>query len=51
VRGFYAIGATRIGVLDIALLLVLAAGLAAPLAHFALRRIMKRGRANGQDLH
>jgi len=38
-------------VLDVALLLVLAAGIAAPLGHFALRRIMKRRRPNGQDLH
>jgi len=51
VRGFYAIGATRVGVLDIVLLLVLAAGIAAPLGHYALRRIMKRRHSNGQDLH
>ena len=51
VRGFYAIGATRVGVLDILLLLVLAAGIAAPLGHYALRRIMKRRHSNAQDLH
>ncbi len=42
---FYAIGGTRIGVLDLLLALALLAGLSAPIAHFALRRLLRRKQA------
>jgi Cytochrome c554 and c-prime len=51
VRGFYAVGGTRVGALDLALLAVLAGGMAAPLVHFLLRRLLRRKGSNGQDLH
>lgn len=42
VRGFYAIGATRIKLLDVLLLLALAAGVAVPLAHLTARWAFRR---------
>lgn len=46
VRGFYAIGATRVEVLDVLLLMALGAGVAVPLGHltmrWAFRRYLKR---------
>lgn len=42
VRGFYAMGGTRINALDIALGLALVGGICAPLGHLALRRILRR---------
>jgi len=44
VGGFYAIGSTRIKVLDILLVLTLAAGIGIPIAHFSLRWIFRRSR-------
>jgi hypothetical protein len=41
-RGFYAIGGTRIKALDVALALGLAGGIAVPALHFALRRLCRR---------
>ncbi|HEU4922381.1 MAG TPA: hypothetical protein VFT23_04820, partial [Burkholderiales bacterium] len=51
VRGFYAVGGTRVGALDLLLLVVLAGGIAAPFVHFLLRRLTRRNASNGQDLH
>jgi hypothetical protein len=42
VRGFYAIGATRIKLLDVMLLLAVAAGVAVPVAHLAARVAFRR---------
>jgi hypothetical protein len=42
VRGFYAIGGTRIGLLDVLLALAVLAGVSAPIAHLALRKLMRR---------
>lgn len=42
IRGFYAMGGTRIGLLDVVLGLALAGGISAPLGHFVVRRIMRR---------
>ncbi|HET7729384.1 MAG TPA: hypothetical protein VFK48_05065 [Usitatibacter sp.] len=42
VRGFYAMGGTRIHLLDVGLLLALAAGISAPLAHLLLRKWLRR---------
>jgi hypothetical protein len=42
VRGFYAMGGTRISALDIVLGLALVGGVSAPLGHFIVRRIMRR---------
>lgn len=42
VRGFYAMGATRVHVLDVVLALALAGGVSAPLGHYLMRRIMRR---------
>lgn len=39
--GFYAIGGTRIGVLDLLLALALLAGISAPIAHLVLRRLLR----------
>lgn len=41
-RGFYAIGGTRIKMLDVALALGLAGGIAVPALHFAVRRLWRR---------
>ena len=41
-RGFYAIGGTRIKALDVALALGLAGGIAVPALHFAVRRLSRR---------
>lgn len=41
-RGFYAIGGTRIKALDVALALGLAGGIAVPALHFAARRLSRR---------
>jgi len=43
--GFYAIGGTRIGVLDLLLALALLAGISAPIAHLVLRRLLRRKQA------
>lgn len=42
VRGFYAMGGTRIQILDIVLALALIGGISAPLGHFIVRRMMRR---------
>lgn len=47
-RGFYAIGGTRIGLLDALLALALFAGLSVPVVHLAIRWLMRR-RRNGRD--
>ena len=44
VRGFYAIGGTRIKLLDDLLVLVLLAGVSGPLAHMSLKWFFKRAR-------
>lgn len=44
VRGFYAIGSTRIKLLDYALVLVLLAGIGGPLAHMTIKWLFKRMR-------
>jgi len=41
VRGFYAMGGTRIQILDIVLALALAGGICAPLGHLIVRRLMR----------
>ena len=48
VSGFYAIGGTRIGVLDILLALALLAGISAPIAHLVLRRLLRKNRSAQQ---
>ena len=45
IGGFYAIGSTRIKLLDVLLLMVLAAGIALPGAHLTMKLISKRQRA------
>jgi len=50
VRGFYVVGGTRMGALDLLLLVALAAGIAAPLGHLLLRRLLRR-KDHGKDLH
>ena len=45
VGGFYAIGSTRIKVLDILLVLTLAAGIGVPIGHFSLLWFFRRRRA------
>jgi hypothetical protein len=47
--GFYAIGGTRIGVLDLLLALALLAGISAPIVHFVLRRLLRRKQAAPAD--
>ncbi|HET9580237.1 MAG TPA: hypothetical protein VFP44_20585 [Usitatibacter sp.] len=42
VRGFYAMGGTRMQILDIVLALALIGGISAPLGHFVVRRLMRR---------
>src|SRR5208282_4302153 len=42
VRGFYVIGGTRIGLLDILLILAVLGGLALPVGHLSLGWILKR---------
>ena len=42
VRAFYAIGGTRISLLDVLLGLALLAGIAAPLVHLALRKLLRK---------
>ena len=42
VRGFYAIGGTRITLLDVLLALAVLAGVSAPLAHLALRKLLRK---------
>ncbi len=42
VRAFYAIGGTRIGLLDIMLALAVLAGVSAPLVHLALRKLTRK---------
>ena len=44
VRGFYAIGSTRIKLLDYALVAVLLAGLGGPLGHMAIKWLFRRVR-------
>jgi hypothetical protein len=45
IGGFYAIGSTRIKLLDWLLLMVLAAGIALPGAHLTMKLLSKRQRA------
>ena len=42
IRGFYAMGGTRIGLLDVVLGLALVGGISAPAGHAIVRRIMRR---------
>lgn len=42
VRGFYAMGGTRVQILDIVLALALIGGISAPLGHLIVRRMMRR---------
>jgi hypothetical protein len=49
--GFYAIGGTRIGVLDILLALALLAGISAPIAHLVLRRMLRKNRDTQREGH
>lgn len=42
VRAFYAIGGTRISLLDVLLALAVLAGVSAPLVHLALRRLLRK---------
>jgi hypothetical protein len=42
VRGFYAIGGTRIQILDVLLALALLGGISAPLGHLIVRKLMRR---------
>ncbi len=44
VRGFYAIGSTRIKLLDYALLAVLLAGIGGPLGHMTIKWLFRRTR-------
>ena len=47
-RGFYAIGGTRIELLDVLLALALVGGISAPLVHLIVRRLARRkGKPNG----
>jgi hypothetical protein len=46
IGGFYAIGSTRIVLLDVLLLMALGAGIAIPGAHLVLRTVMARKRRN-----
>lgn len=48
VRGFYAIGSTRIKLLDYALLAVLLAGIGGPLGHMTIKWLFRRVRQNRQ---
>jgi hypothetical protein len=43
--GFYAIGGTRIGVLDLLVALALLAGISTPIAHLVVRRLLRRKQA------
>jgi hypothetical protein len=45
VRGFYAIGSTRIKLLDYALILVFLAGIGGPLAHMTIKWLFRKVRA------
>ena len=45
ISGFYAIGGTRIGVLDILVALALLGGISVPIAHLVLRRLTRRKQA------
>ena len=49
VRGFYAMGGTRIQMLDIVLGLALVGGISAPLGHFVMRKIMRNVTRKEQD--
>lgn len=42
VRGFYAMGGTRIHMLDIVLGMALVGGISAPLGHFLMRKVMRK---------
>jgi len=46
--GFYAIGSTRIGILDVLVALALLGGISVPVVHLVLRRIMRRKETAGQ---
>jgi predicted CXXCH cytochrome family protein len=48
VGGFYAIGSTRIKLLDVLLLLVLAGGIMVPCAHLTMKLLVKRQQAREQ---
>ncbi len=50
-RGFYAIGGTRIGVLDLLLAAALAGGILAPLGHYVMRKLMRAKRAGKEGGH
>jgi len=48
-RGFYAIGGTRIRALDMLLGLAFVGGISVPVLHIALRRLLARRRKNGES--
>ncbi len=50
-RGFYAIGGTRIGILDLLLAAALAGGILAPLGHFVMRKLMRGTRQEKEPGH
>ncbi len=49
VRAFYAVGGTRIHLLDVVLALALVGGICAPLGHLLLRRLVRRGNERRQS--
>lgn len=50
-RGFYAIGGTRIQILDILLALALVGGISAPIAHLVMRRLSRRNATKQEGNH
>jgi hypothetical protein len=50
-RGFYAIGGTRIQLLDILLALALVGGISAPIAHLVMRRLSRRNAKTQEGNH
>jgi hypothetical protein len=50
-RGFYAIGGTRIQILDILLALALVGGISAPIAHLVMRRLSRRNGKTQEGHH
>ena len=51
IRGFYAIGGTRIQALDILLALALVGGISAPVAHLVLRKLARRNGKKDEGNH
>jgi hypothetical protein len=48
VRGFYAIGSTRIKLLDTLLLIVVAGSIGGPLAHMTIKRLFRGARRQSE---